>query len=502
MSCFSVFLAAASSAAPTANKRVRIVHAMKHDLSRPFRDMSAAGGVTDSITAVQDLVIGDAAAGAQAVALKRSFSLIRGFAGMTSSGAFLDADPNGAVGTTQYVQWTNARYAVYDKGTGTRLLAPTSAKLLWTGFGGGCETTNSGDGVALFDKAAQVWVISHHAGAAPFQQCVAISTSSDATGTYNRYAFQLTNQFPDWPKIGVWPDAYYITINLLNPSNYSSLGAEVCALDRTSMIAGRAATAQCFTTGSPSTDYVLMPADLDGATPPPSGAPNYLFSLNVNSLDFYTFHVDWLTPANSVLTGPKNIPVTAFTNGCNGGFCVPQLGTTTLLDAVGERLMYRLAYRNFGDHESLLVNHTINNPVGPGVGVRWYEIRSPGTSPVVYQSGTIQPDTNYRSMASMAMDKMGNILIGYSESGATMNPAIMLTGRLATDPRNILATEGAVIFGTGSQTGTGDYHWGDYSSMTVDPVDDCTLWYTNEFYKTSGTLWTTRIASYKFIGCQ
>jgi hypothetical protein len=476
---------------------VRVIKPLKQDLSPPFRDMAAASG------AYADAPIAAGPEGAAGLAGTPYVSTLLNFLGMPSSGSYLDADPNGAVGTTQYVQWTNTRYAVYDKSTGAHIIPPTIANSLWSGFGGSCSTTNSGDGVVAFDKAAQQWVITHHAGSSPYVQCFAISATSDASGQYYRYAFLLTNQFPDWPKVGVWPDAYYITMNLLNPRTFASLGAEVCALDRTSMLVGSpAATAQCFTTGSANTDYVLQPADLDGLTAPPTGAPNYLLSLNVNSLDFYTFHVDWITPSNSVLTGPTNIPVTPFTNGCNGGYCVPQLGSTNLLDAVGERLMYRLAYRNFGDHESLLVNHAINNSNGTSVGIRWYEIRSPGTTPVIYQSGTIQPDATFRTMGSMAMDKMGNMLIGYSKSSASMYPAIAFSGRLATDPLGKLRAEKSLIPGLGAQTGTSDFHWGDYTSMTVDPIDDCTLWYTNEYYKTSGTLWNTRIGAFKFSGCQ
>jgi hypothetical protein len=493
---FAVLLITGSAQAQNTNTHVRVIKPLKQDLSPPFRDMAAASG------AYADAPITAGPDGATGLASPKYLSIVLSFGGMPSTGAYLDADPNGAVGTTQYVQWTNVRYAVYNKATGVVIVPPTSAKSLWSGFGGSCSTTNSGDGLVVFDKVAQRWVITHHAGSWPYLLCFAISATSDASGPYYRYSFQLTNQFPDWPKVGVWPDAYYITMNLLNPASFASLGAEVCALARISMLAGsKAATAQCFTTGSANTNYVLEPADLDGVTPPPTGSPNYLLSLNVNSLDFYKFHVDWITPSHSVLTGPIKIPVTRFTNGCNGGYCVPQLGTTNLLDAVGERLMWRLAYRNFGNHESLIVNHAINNSNGTSVGIRWYEIRSPGTTPSIYQSGTLQPDSAFRTMGSMAMDKMGNMLIGYSKSSASMYPTIAFAGRFATDPLGTLQPESTLVSGTGAQTGN-DYHWGDYTSMTVDPIDDCTLWYTNEYYKTSGTLWATRIGAFKFNGCQ
>src|SRR5450759_537568 len=438
----------------SAQNHVRIVHAIKQDISAPLRDLAGAANAPEPISPVPESSTGSRQS------IHKDPAIVLNFAAMGSTGAFLDTDPNGAVGATQYVQWTNARYAVYSKTTGLTIVKPTNAKTLWLGFGGPCETSNAGDGIVLYDKAAQRWIISHHAGAMPYPQCFAISTTSDASGSYYRYAFQLTTQFPDWPKVGVWPDAYYITMNLM--TSHVSVGAEVCALDRTSMLVGSpTAIAQCFTAGSANTDYVLMPADLDGSTPPPAGAPNYLLSLNTNSLDLFTFHVDWVTPANSTLSGPANIPVTPFTEGCNGGFCVPQLGSTQLLDAVGERVMYRLAYRNFSDHESLLATHTVNNSGGTSVGVRWYEIRTPAT-PVVYQSGTIQPDNNFRSMGSLAMDKVGNILIGYSVSSAAMYPASAFSGRLSTDALGTLEPETILFSGTGAQTGINDYHWGDY----------------------------------------
>ena len=421
-------------------------------------------------------------------------------AGMASAGTYLDADPNGAVGATQYVQWTNARYAVFDKVTGKVVLPPTTAKNLWLGFGGSCETTNAGDGIVLYDQLAGRWVITHHTGnPAPYLQCFAISTTSDATGTYYRYSFQLTQQYPDWPKVGLWPDAYYVAANLLDPVSFSSLDAQVCALDRVSMLAGAAATAQCFQTGTPTLDYVLMPASLDGMTPPKAGVPNYLLSLNANSLDLFKFHVDWVNPIHSFLKGPHNIVVQSFSPACLGGVCVPQLGTTQLLDSVGDRLMYRLAYRNFGDHEALVVNHSVNDPTAAFAGVRWYEIRSPGGNPVVYQTGTWMPDSSSRWMGSIAMDKLGDIMLGYTISSTAMYPSSAFTGRLATDPAGTMQAENYVGIGLGFKT---DYHWGDYSSMSIDPVDDCTFWFTTEYMRASGSAWATRIASMKFPSCQ
>ncbi|HEY3365915.1 MAG TPA: hypothetical protein VGK74_12735 [Symbiobacteriaceae bacterium] len=414
-------------------------------------------------------------------------------------------DTNGAVGATQYVQWVNESFAVFNKTTGALVYGPAAGNTLWTGFGGGCETNNDGDPIVQYDKAANRWIMTQFSvSTTPYLQCVAVSTTSDATGTYNRYAFQYTD-FPDYPKLGVWPDGYYITFNMFK-GGVTFNGGRVCAYDRTSMLSGAAATQQCFQL---STSYGgLLPSDLDGAIAPPAGSPNFAMSFGTNSLNLWKFHVDWATPANSTFSGPTNIPVAAFSPACSGGACIPQSGTkTTKLDSLADRLMYRLAYRTFADgHEALVVNHSVT--AGTSVGVRWYELRNPtgGTmasgTPVVYQQGTYAPDSNYRWMGSIAMDKVGDMAVGYSVSSSTMYPSIRYTGRVPTDPLGTLQAETNLFSGGGSQISRLS-RWGDYSSMTVDPVDDCTFWYTTEYLKATGSFnWSTRIASFKFPTCQ
>ena len=219
-----------------------------------------------------------------------------------------------------------------------------------------------------------------------------------------------------------------------------------------------------------------------------------------NSLNLWKFHVDFANSANSTFTGPTSIPVASFTAACSGGgACIPQAGTTQKLDSLADRLMYRLAYRNFGDHEALVVNHSVT--AGSSVGVRWYEIRNPNGTPSVFQQGTYAPDTNFRWMGSIAMDKVGNIALGYSVSSSTQQPSIKYTGRAPGDPLGTLQAENNIQAGGGSQL-TNLSRWGDYSAMTVDPVDDCTFWYTNEYLKANGTFnWSTQIASFQFASC-
>jgi hypothetical protein len=414
-------------------------------------------------------------------------------------------DPNGAPGATQYVQWVNTSFAVFDKSTGALVYGPAAGNTLWQGFGGPCETTNSGDPVVMYDKAANRWVMTQFSinqSGGQFFQCVAVSTSADATGTYRRFAYNFSG-FNDYPKGGVWPDGYYLTFNMFNSAGTAFLGARVCALDRNQMItaSGTPGPIQCFQL---STTYGgLLPADLDGATPPPAGSPNYMVAfddVNNNGLNLWRFHVDWTNSANSTLTGPTKITTAAFSPACGGGTCIPQPSTTQQLDSLADRLMFRLAYRNFGSYESLVVNHSVT--VGSTAsGVRWYEVRSPGSTPTLFQSGTFSPDATSRWMGSIAQDQQGNMLLGYSVSSSSVRPGIRYTGRLVSDAPGTMQAESTLTTGVGSQTG-GLSRWGDYSAMTIDPVDDCTFWYTNQYLKTTGSFnWSTRIGSFKFPSC-
>ena len=404
-------------------------------------------------------------------------------------------DTNGTVGATQYVQWVNSSFAVFNKTSGALIAGPTAGNTLWSGFGGGCQTNNDGDPVVLYDKAAQRWVFSQFSvSTTPYLQCIAVSTTSDATGTYNRYSFQYSN-FDDYPKMAVWSDGYYETFNMFNGNTF--VGADACAYNRSAMLAGTAATQVCFQQGS--SVGGLLPSDIDGNTAPPAGSPNYLVYYGTNNLNLYKFHVDFNTPSNSTFTGPTVISVASFSPLCGGGTCVPQPGTSQQLDSLADRLMYRLAYRNFGTHESLVTNHSV--VAGSSGGVRWYEIQNPSGTPTVAQQGTFAPDSNYRWMGSIAMDQAGDMAVGYSVSSSSVNPSVRYTGRVPTDPAGTMEAEVNVVSGSGSQ-GTGLSRWGDYSAMQVDPVDDCTFWYTQEYIKANGTFnWSTRIANFKFPTC-
>jgi hypothetical protein len=425
-----------------------------------------------------------------------------GLAGFSPNG--VPPDPNGAVGATQYVQWVNTSFAVFNKSTGALVYGPAAGNTLWQGFGGACETTNSGDPVVMYDKAADRWVMTQFSinqGAGQFYQCVAVSTTSDATGPYRRFAYNFSG-FNDYPKGGVWPDGYYLTFNMFNAAGTAFVGARVCALDRNAMItpSGTPGPIQCFQL---STTYGgLLPSDLDGATPPPSGSPNYMVAfddVNDNGLNLWKFHVDWNDSANSTLVGPTKITTAAFSPACGGGTCIAQPSTTRTLDSLADRLMFRLAYRNFGSYESLVVNHSVTASPSAS-GVRWYELRDPGGTPSIFQSGTFSPDATARWMGSIAQDHDGNMLLGYSVSSSSVRPGVRYTGRLVDDAPGTMQAETTLTDGIGSQTTYS--RWGDYSAMTIDPVDDCTFWYTNEYLKSTGVFnWSTRIGSFKFASC-
>jgi hypothetical protein len=420
--------------------------------------------------------------------------------------AFVPPDTNGTAGANQYVQIVNVTIAIYDKSTGARVMGPAAIHTLWTRFGGPCEfdTPDGGDPVVLYDHLAGRWLVTQLQFNSTFTQneeCVAVSTTSDATGSYNRYEFDFGANFPDYPKYGIWPDAYYNTANVFPAHSFA--GAEACAFDRNAMLSGLAANAICF---QPLPASSLLPSDLDGGTLPPAGSPNYFVGLaDSGHLNFFKFHADFVNPANSTFTGPSLIPVAPYSEICARATtvsCIPEPNPGEKVDGLSDRVMFRLAYRNYGDHESLVVNHTVAG--GASAGVRWYEIRNPGATPTVFQQGTlVDPNVDYW-LGSVAMDKVGNLALGFSASGKQLPPSIYVAGRAVGDPAGVLSGPLVIAGGQGVQTQSFK-RWGDYSSMTVDPTDDCTFWYTNEYYPVAGNFsfaWSTHVGSFKFNSCK
>jgi hypothetical protein len=430
-------------------------------------------------------------------------------------------DPVGDVGPNHYVAMSNLSFQVFDK-AGTSLFGPAANNTLWAGFGGDCETDNSGDPIVVYDQLADRWILTQFTASGPtYFNCVAVSTTGDPTGTYYRWAFGTGANFPDYPKYGVWPDALYISTREF-AGGFAGVGAY--AVDRAQLIAGNPApTVISFLVPPGATPYNigdgLLPTDLDGSTLPPASSPNYFvgsmddgggYGAPQDALTIWEFAADFAVPGNSTFTLANTIPVAAFDSvfPCSPGArdCIPQPGTPNKIDILSyrQRPMWRLAYRNFGTHEALVTNQAVE--AAPNMaGIRWYEIRDPNGTPVIYQQGTYAPgitDGIHRWMGSIAMDQSGNMALGYSASDATSTfPSSWYTGRLAGDPLGTMPQgEGSIINGTGSQTGS--QRWGDYTSMNVDPVDDCTFWYVNEYVPvTSSVGWQLRIGAFKFDSC-
>lgn len=428
------------------------------------------------------------------------------FAGIPFSGA-LPPDVNGDVGPDHFIEMVNAsRVAIWDK-AGTLLVGPFTLNTLWTGNPGSPCSDGDGDPIAQYDELADRWFLSEF-DLTGNTFCFYISQGPDPVSSgWFVYEFSSVS-FPDYPQYGVWPDAYYV-------GTFESPFLGIYAFDRNSMLVGDPATFQRFTipqlNGASPRVTRILPADCEG-DPPPVGAPNY-FVRSVDDtqdatdptdrLEVWEFDVDFVTPANSTFTQSLDLFPDAFTLlPCSPGIrdCVPQPGTPLLLDALFNRAMRRLQYRNFGTHESMVVTQVVD--AGGGVaGKRWYELRKEaveGGNWTIQQQGTYSPDGDGRFMGSIAMDADGNIALGYSVSSTTTLPAIRATARRAGDPAGVMTMEELSIReGEGFQTST--QRWGDYTSMTVDPADGRTFWYVNQYIADNG-LWQTHVGSFLLDG--
>jgi hypothetical protein len=426
-------------------------------------------------------------------------------------------DPSGDVGGGFYVQSINggggATYVIYNTADGSVAAGPFSMQGL--GSGGQCATGH-GDPIVVFDQLASRWLLTEFSNAGN-NLCIYVSaTSNPVSTTWMRYAF-VPPTFPDYPKYGVWPDAYYVGANQNNA---------VYALDRTKMLAGLAATFQRFSV-PPLSELgfqMLPPASINGIDPPPAGAPG-TFLRQVDDernnpgsndpvhdrVELFTFHADFTTPANSTLTGPVAIQIADFDRNFSipSGFgAIPQPGTSMLLDPLLEVVMFPVHYRAFGSTETMTANFVTKIGANNQSAIRWFELRRTGglANPwTLYQEGTYTPagdpaPTN-RWMGASAMDSAGNIALGYSIDRAvapTLFASLAYVGRQAGDPANIMSTPETTLV-TGGNFQSGNDRWGDYFQMSVDPADGCTFWFTGEYIGASN--WTTRIASFRFDAC-
>lgn len=427
------------------------------------------------------------------------------FEGISFTGV-VPPDPIGDVGPNHYVQAVNSAFGgteviIFDK-SGNVLAGPFGLSGLWAGTGTLCETAGHGDPVVLYDSIADRWLIAQFAwddlSNGPWEIAVALSQTPDPLGSYYLYCFNAF-AFPDYLKFAVWPDAYYMSANE-GPPNVG-----VYAFEREAMLDGDTAT---FISTAVETNF-LLPCDLDGAALPPQGSPNYFYTFmdseywgsqigipGPDRLELWESHVDWDDPDNSSFTLTNEIPVEPFDYTVCGYFvrnCIPQPETDQGFSPVSEWPMWRLVYRNFGDHETLLGNFTVN--VDGTAGIRWFELRNPdGAEWNLHQEGTHAPDDDHRFMGSIAMDGEGNIALGYSVSSETVFPSIRHTARFANDPLGVLRPETSMIEGEASQDFSN--RWGDYTSMNIDPADDRTFWYTNQYIDPDTGFWSTRIGAF------
>jgi hypothetical protein len=439
------------------------------------------------------------------------------FEGINKLGLAKPADVSGAVGINHYIQMVNLAFAVFDK-TGNLLAGPFATNSLWQGFGGVCEEHNNGDAIVVYDQQADRFVLSQFAINDAQSVCFAVSTTSDPMGTY--YLYELTTQRnPDYYKLGIWPDAqnnaYYMGTNSGVPNAY-----DVYAIDRASLLAGVAAKPAQFFQGYAN---FLLPADSDGSLIPTAGTGGLFYTMidagetyfsdpppDNDAIDLYEFKVNWDIPSESSFTlvhsfqAPEIADFNWTICGLFNRACLPQAGTTTKIDTGSWWPMQRFVYRNFGDHESLLGSWTVDVLAdGDHAAPRWFEMRRSGNGQwAMYQQGTYAPDAAHRWMSSIAMNSQGDIGMVYNivDDANNINPGIRFTSRRANEPMGQMRNESSLIEATGVQTST--FRWGDYSSMNVDPLDDCRFWMSAQYIQTTGdNSWNTRIGAFNFPDC-
>ncbi|HNW76539.1 MAG TPA: T9SS type A sorting domain-containing protein [Bacteroidales bacterium] len=427
-------------------------------------------------------------------------TIISNFEGLSNVAGYVPPDTYGEAGPNHYFQVVNCSYAIYNK-AGNQIFGPAPNSSVWNGMP---NNENSGDAVVLYDENADRWLFTQFSLTnypyGPFYQMIAISQTGDPMGSWYRYQYEFT-AMPDYPKFGIWPDAYYMSSNDFTMEGWVGNGAY--AYDRAAMLAGDPDALRIgFSLSAGSAGFItLYPSDCDGPFPV-TGTPNYFGYVKLGApqnFGIYEFHADFTNPGASTFGNLLTLDVTPFDLLSDG---ITQKNTNVRLETLQDRLMYRFQYRNFSDHASMVINHTVNAGSGRA-GIRWYEFRNTSGAWSIYQQSTYAPaDDNSRWMGSIAMDTAGSIALGFSASGPNLFPSVCYTGRKKSDPLNTMTiTERTIVPGGGCQTGvwSGRSRWGDYSGMSIDPASPTTFWFTTEYYgQTSVSNWQTRIASFTF----
>lgn len=546
-----------ASGAQAASSRPEIMYATRFDVSQPMRDIirnlpdtpsvpeNESGYIPNifikpdhpaNLWAIPDYSnVQKAPTGVPAPTLGASFD---GIGNPTACGGCIPPDTNGDVSDQHYIQWVNSRWAVYNKNTGAVVQAPTVGSSFFAGFGGKCQTTNSGDPIALWDAQAKRWVMSQFVTSAPYAQCVAVSVTSDPLGAYYRYEFNWPN-FGDYPHMGIWTeenrrqDAYLLTTHEFGGNPQSFLGASLIAMQRDKMLVGDPTAAMVRFPGFDA--YGVQAIHLIGSKEAPGGScPTFVhFDFSASNYRFWDMCLDWQTPANTTISAPNTVASDPFFPFFDS---VPTpAGAANYLDSFGSNTMYRATARAFSKDAPMRVALVLNHVVQGNslqAGVKWVEfnlkpaVEAVGVTdrifgdgfggipyPVVVpqtvmtkarvDSGIYAPDSNHRWMGGIAIDSSGNIGLGFSKSSATLNPQVQYTARSANDAPGTMRDEQTCSAGiaNGAQTDSAG-RWGDYSSMSVDPVDQCTFYFTTEYYATSSARnFSTRVCSFSFPNC-
>lgn len=494
--------------------------------ARPDRRHSTTAPVAEATVAPPAVTIGAAGAAVEQVAqgTRPQAAQVASFDGLGAgfegpqgkADARNPSDNSLGVGPDEIVQIVNSRMAIFTKKsakysvTGKALFGPVITNTLFAGFGGPCEKQISGDAVVRYDQLANRWLFvlpifrkPADQPDAPYGMCYAVSTGPDPMGSYYRYEFNRP-LFPDYPRPAIWPNGYYLP----SSTGDTVIQKHVCAADRARMLKGESASEQCVVMDGVS---FLNCADIYGRRLPPAGMGEIVMAAggtqlhNVfedDGIHAWTFSVDWDDPTKTRLSAEQKIDVAPYHFLCNGQLskCVPQPGTDMRLDSQGDKLMQGLVYRNVGRYQSIVASHSIETKAGGG-GVRWYEFRldTSGT-PKLFQQGTYAPDPGYRWLPSIATDRKGDIGLGYSFGDASSYPGQRFAARMAGDPKGKMTLSEAVLAeGEAAQTNT--LRWEDYTTLDIDPGDDCTFWYVGDYLKKGEENYSTRIGGFRLPGC-
>ncbi|MGA2047197.1 MAG: hypothetical protein ABSG96_05865 [Terracidiphilus sp.] len=491
-----------------------------HDVSQPLRDIAPSPLEPRKLLEPVPPPMGKKGPAAESKTAEATPELVNGSTGLATTlgifnlagvgnyfsgpdGSFTPtstpSDATGAVGTTQYLQWVDDSFAVFSKATGDAIYGPAAGNTIWSGFGGACETNNNGQPTVNFDRMAGRWVVSQHAAPSggPFYQCVAVSATDDATGTWNRYSFAIGAVNTVWEnlnaKLGVWPDGYYMGFDMYSGTTF--MGSKFCSLNRSKMLLGQPSGIQCIQLDPEF--YSPIISDVDGGKAPPGGAPAYFAAddLNYYALDFWKFHVNWTDSQDSTLSFVIMLPEPPFGIPC-GSPCMLQPNQMGL-NPHGSHVLGRLPYRNYGSYQSMVAvenAETVTTPI-------FYEVRVAANGDLyMYQEGELQSSSpSYRFFPSIAEDRAGNIATAYNSTNLDLYPSQFVSSRAPGDPLNTLGNETLLNPGNGSQTTP---EWDSRASLTVDPVDDCTFYYTEQYQPMDGTNnWSTQIENFTLAGC-